>query len=114
MNGMELLSGAIETAIGMILIALAGKMKWAQLRWFRFVLAGLLVTSFIVQQIVEFVGFHPIIPHFTTIMLLVIAVYISSDRWQKYEKELKKSVKVEAGNSEKMENEDEVAEKWRR
>ena len=52
MNGMGLLSGAIETAIGMILIALAGKMKGAQLRWFRFVLAGLLVTSFIVQQIV--------------------------------------------------------------
>ncbi|MDO5694667.1 MAG: hypothetical protein Q4G38_03140 [Aeriscardovia aeriphila] len=83
MAAMDSLVIAGETFAAFFLLALALKMKGKQLRWFRFVLIVVLIAAFIVQQILEATGVRPVIPHFATILVLAIASYIASDRWQK-------------------------------
>ena len=80
---MDSLVIAGETFAAFFLLALALKMKGKQLRWFRFVLIAVLIAAFIVQQILEASDIRPVIPHFATILVLAIASYIASDRWQK-------------------------------
>ncbi len=83
MNEMSVGISILETAIGMGFIGLASSVKQSVLRWLRYVLLGLAVVAFLVQQIVELIGFRPLIPHFSTIILLVMASIIASNRWNK-------------------------------
>lgn len=83
MNAMSVGISILEIAIGMGFIGLASSVKLRVLRWLRYVLLGLAVVAFLVQQIVELIGFRPLIPHFSTIILLVMASIIASNRWNK-------------------------------
>ena len=83
MNVMSVGISILETIIGMGFIGLASAVKVSFLRWLRYVLSGLAVVAFLVQQIVELIGFRPLIPHFSTIILLVMASIIAYNRWNK-------------------------------
>lgn len=83
MNVMSVGISILETIIGMGFIGLASAVKVSFLRWLRYVLLGLAVVAFLVQQIVELIGFRPLIPHFSTIILLVMASIIAYNRWNK-------------------------------
>lgn len=83
MNVMSVGISILETIIGMGFIGLASAVKVSVLRWLRYVLLGLAVVAFLVQQIVELIGFRPLSPHFSTIILLVMASIIAYNRWNK-------------------------------